>query len=113
MTQTMSNSISSGVYIVGDLLGYEEVPWSNNPEKFNRRIGLKTGEYEAGFGRSESNIQTVDIQQADVNYILGIVDKLKDKKVIVPVVYRARAGGKNGAFLGCFMPKDSKIQVIA
>lgn len=112
MTQLVKN-MGSGVYLVGEFLGYEEVPWSTDSTKFNRRIGIKTGEYEAGFGRIESNVQTIDIQSSDVQYIKDSLSSLKLKKVLVPVVFRARAGGKNGAFLGCFMPKNAKIQEVA
>ncbi len=111
MTKPQTNLLS-GTYVVGHFLGYEEKAWANDATKYNRRIGIKTSEYETSFGQVGSNVQLVDIQSQDVDYIKNSINDLDGKLVKVPVVFRARAGGRNGAFLSCFMPKDARISPI-
>ncbi len=103
---------TKGVFVIGEFLGYKEVPWTSDPRKFNRRIGICTGEGEDQFGQVAKFTTVVDIQQEDVGFIRSIEKDLIGKIVVVPVVYRARKGGKDGAFLSCFMPKKSEIALL-
>ncbi len=64
MTKPQTNLLS-GTYVVGHFLGYEEKAWANDATKYNRRIGIKTSEYETSFGQVGSNVQLVDIQSGN------------------------------------------------
>lgn len=101
-----------GEYIIGTMLGYSETPWTNDPTKFNRKIGIMTRQYEDQFGQVQSETVTVDVSYENAASIAQLAEKLKGKEVIVPCITMAKPGGKNGAWLSRFMPKDGAIQLF-
>lgn len=101
-----------GTFIIGEFMGYEEEPWATDATKVNRRIGIKTGEYDKGFGETETRIERIDlINDQQVEFCKGAADKLKGKEVICEVVMKAR-DGKRGAWLSVFMPAKALPRVV-
>lgn len=101
-----------GTYIIGEFVGYIEKPWPTDATKLNRRIRLVTGRYLDDFGQEQLQTQEVDIQLEDVGTIKHLEADLKGKQVVIPAVFRARKGGRDGAFLSCFMPKGATISFL-
>ncbi len=104
--------IMEGEYIAGTMLGYSETPWKNDANKFNRTVGVMTGQYTDQYGQSHSNTISVDVQFDDAERIKAIAEKTKGSSVMIPVVHVAKAGGKNGAWLSRFIPKGAEIKVL-
>lgn len=102
-----------GEYIAGTMLGYSEKPWANDPTKFNRSIGVCTGEYKDQWGQSHVNTVSVDVQYDDVERVKALAESLKGKEVIFPYVPAARKGGKDGVWLCRFIPKGVEIKVLS
>ena len=102
----------SGEFVIGKLLGYSESPWANDPTKFNRRVGIQTGSYQDQFGVQHPNVVSVDVQFDDVPAVASQCQNLNGSYVMVPVITSARKGGRDGAFLGRFMPKKSQIMPV-
>jgi len=101
--------MATGVYVFGKMIGYSETPWNNDPNKFNRKIRLQTGAYVDGFGEEIKDYTDVDISMDRAGELKAHAEHMKGKDVSVRVVFKAVKGGRNGAFLNCFMPKDAQI----
>jgi len=104
--------MNPGTYIVGTVKGYSEQPWENKQSGksgMNRRLGIATNTYEDEWGEKHQDIQNIDVQQDSVAHIAAQAEKLKGKKVMIAVVWRAKTGGRNGAWLSCFLPKDADL----
>lgn len=101
-----------GSFLIGTFVGYSETPWTTDNTKLNRRIGIQTGVFTDQFGQEQTTTESVDIQLSDAERIKNIADDLKGKEVVIPVVYRARKGGRNGAFLSCFMPQGAQLSLL-
>ena len=107
----MSNLIN-GVYVVGQLKGFTQTPWTNDPNKFNYSIGVSTSSYVNEWGETNETIQRIDIQSDDVSRVMNFTNENKGSIVQIPVVYRARTGGRSGSWLSCFMPKNSELKLL-
>ena len=102
----------NGTYVIGEFVGYEQQPWQSDASKVNHRIGIKTGEYDRGFGQMESDIVRLDlITPEQIEFFQGSQEKMRGKHVIVPVVVRAR-DGKRGAWLSQFVPKGHVARLV-
>jgi hypothetical protein len=101
--------MKAGTYVVGVVKGFSSQPWTKDPTKFNHRLGLVVGGYQDEWGVDHESIQTVDIQAADVERVKKFAADHLGRAVIVPAVYRARPGGRDGAWISCFMPKEAEI----
>lgn len=101
--------MKAGNYVVGVLKGFSSVPWKTDPSKFNHRLGVCIGSYQDEWGQDHETIQTIDIQAADIERIKKFAADHSGRVVIVPAVFRARPGGRDGAWMSCFMPKDQEI----
>ncbi len=103
--------MNKGVYIVGTLKGYSESEWGeeNGKHGVNRRIGVTIREYQNDWGETEEVVQTIDVSEEKSRVVKEQVERMKGKLIQVAVVFKARVGGRNGAWLACFMPKESII----
>lgn len=109
-------NMTDGTFVVGVLLGYDEEEWKSKTTGntgVNRRLGIVTGERETGFGQTTQNVQIVDIMEEVAPLIKARAEELKGKRVMIRTVFRARKGGRDGAWLSAFMPKDADIIPIA
>lgn len=97
-----------GFYLAGRLEGFSMTPWTNNPEKFNYRVGISRS-YEDKWGNTTKDVVEVDVSMEAVQVIQKQCEMLKGKDVIVRVVPSARAGGRNGAWLSVYIPKGESI----
>ncbi len=112
-TKKLITDIENGVYIKGTFLGYTQTPWPTAPDKFNYRIGIKSREYEGQFGQTESEVIAVDVLVDDRSFFASKQTELMNKEIIIPVVFRARKGGAQGAFLAQFLPKGARPIVLS
>jgi hypothetical protein len=101
--------MENGVYIIGQVKGLKSTPWAKDPNKFNHSLGLVTGIYKDEWDNQHENIIKVDIQEADLARVKNLVDGKAGKQVSVPVVGRARPGGKSGAWLSYFLPQGADL----
>lgn len=104
--------MENGYYIQGILKGYIEKPWSTNPERFNRQIGIATATYDDQWGQKQENIVNVDVAADNSEAVRKIVNALVGKTVVLQVVPRARKGGRDGAWLSVFMPSTAVIREV-
>lgn len=104
--------IPNGTLVIGTFKGYSERPWTNDPTKFNRRIGISTGSYTDEFGQQHENTVVIDIQMDDAQRIQSMANDLVGKSVYVPVVFKAKVGGRSGAWESLFMPKGAQIGFV-
>ena len=102
-------SMAKGEFVIGTLVGYSETPWSSDSSRFNRRVRVCTGAYIDGFGQEHPNNVDIDVQFEAAQKIKQQCDNYQGKEVMVPFVPMARKGGRDGAWLARFMPKDSDI----
>lgn len=104
--------MARGTFIFGRLVGYSESAWaSNGKQGVNRRLGVISRSYQDEFGQQVEETTSIDISQAMVPYVKEQVEKFSGKEISVQVVFQAQKGGKEGAFLKAFMPKESLIQL--
>ena len=104
--------MKNGVFVIGEFIGYEEKPWPSDETKFNRRIGVKTGVYDSGFGQMQDEVESIDVfDESAIKFIKDNEEKFKGKQVMVPVVHRAK-DGRNGAWMSCFMPKGKLPDLV-
>lgn len=105
----------AGQYVIGQVLGYKEEPWKNESSGrsgMNRQLAVVTNEYVDQWQEKKKTVQIVDVPQDIATSVAVEAEKLKGKTVMVRVVFRANKGGRDGAWLSCFMPKDSVIQTL-
>ncbi|MES9961692.1 MAG: DNA-binding protein [Sedimenticola sp.] len=102
----------NGFYLQGEMKGYIEKPWANDPTKFNRQVGIVTRVYDDQWGQKQENVQSVDIPYELADQVKQIANDLIGKTVVLPVVPSARKGGRDGAWLSVFMPKDGTIREV-
>lgn len=86
-------------------------PWSNDKTKFNHKIILSNPFLDSN-GFQQTEVMSIDIAHDDVHRVQQLSSELKGKQVILPCIFNARKGGKNGAWLSRFMPKGSIIQAL-
>lgn len=104
----------SGTFIYGRLVGYTESAWASNGRSgLNRRLGIVARSYTDSFGQVQENTTIVDVSEAMVPYVKECVAKFTGKPVAIQVVYQAKKGGAQGAFLSVYLPKDSLIELQA
>lgn len=102
-----------GTYIIGKLKGYSETEWSSKGKSGkNYRVGIVVRTYKDQFGEDQESVQLVDISAESATRIAVACESLKGKTVQIPVVFKARVGGRDGAWLSCFMPKDGEIKAL-
>jgi hypothetical protein len=106
-----AHTMEKGHYIVGIYLGYKEEPWTKG-NGTNRKIGLQTNEYLDDFEQVVKTTTRVDVSPEHSNYYKSHHDELIGKLVMVPVLAKARAGGKEGAWLSLYQPKNTEISVL-
>ncbi|MEJ1339151.1 MAG: hypothetical protein RPT95_13600 [Candidatus Sedimenticola sp. (ex Thyasira tokunagai)] len=100
-----------GTYLFGIFKGYTESDWASGGKSgVNRRFGIQTGKFEGQWGDTQEQIQSVDVYDDTVAAALANrAPELVGKSVRVRVVFKAKKGGKEGAWLSCFLPRDSDI----
>lgn len=101
--------MENGVYIIGVIKGFKSTPWAKDGTKFNHQLGLVTGTYTDEWNNVHENVVKVEIQAVDLERVKNQVQGKEGKTVSVPVVGRARAGGRTGAWLSYFMPQGAEI----
>jgi hypothetical protein len=106
--------MNNGHYIIGTFFGYFESEWesANGHKGTNRTVALVTNTYKDQFGRDQEDITSVEVSQDHANYYKSHLEEYKGKQVMLPVVPRAKVGGKNGAWLQFFQPKESEISTL-
>jgi len=103
--------MKAGTYVTGIIKGFKSTPWKNDPTKFNHKLGLVVGSYQDEWGTDHEQLQAVDIQAADVERVRKLAADHQGTLAIVPAVFRARPGGRDGAWLSVFMPQQAEIQL--
>lgn len=98
-----------GIYIIGIIKGFKSTPWAKDPSKYNHQLGLVTGTYTDEWDNVHENVVKIDIQAVDLERVRSQVQGKEGKTISVPVIGRARAGGKTGAWLSYFMPQNAEI----
>ncbi len=105
--------MKNGIYVKGRIKGYQETPWTGAQSSgVNRQLGLVAREYQDRWGDTQESVITVDIPQERVDEVRAIAEKHQLKDVLIEVVFAARKGGRDGAWLACFMPKEGEIKVV-
>lgn len=104
-------TVQNGFQAVGIMHGFVSEPWSNDNTKFNHKIIL-ANPFLDGNGFQQTEVMSIDIAHDDVQRVQKLANELKGKQVIIPCSCNARKGGKNGAWLSRFMPKNSIIQAL-
>lgn len=103
-----------GIYVVGKLQGYSEQDWAKGGKSGkNYRVGVVTHSYTDQFGGERESIQVIDILPERAADVRLACESHKGKVVQVPAVFRARQGGRDGAFLSCFMPKEGELKPLS
>ncbi len=104
--------MKNGMYVKGRIKGYQESPWTGPQSSgVNRQLGLVVREYQDRWGDTQESVITVDIHQDRVDEVRTIAEKNRGKDVLIEVVFAARKGGRDGAWLACFMPKEGEIRL--
>lgn len=98
----------NGNYLIGVMQGFESKPWATDPTKFNHKLFI-VNQFEDRFGNIQSNYDALNINPEDVQRVQQIANSMNGKQVIVPVIYQAKKGGKDGAWLDSRLPKGGLI----
>lgn len=100
-----------GNYVIGICRDFRVEPWAKDPTKFNRVL-IIARPYSDQYGNEQTDVTRIDINQEDVQSIQSQVAALREKPVVCPIVYSARTGGKNGAWLSARLPREAKLQLL-
>ena len=105
--------MNNGFYIVGIFSGTNTRPWKDRQgqERYTHSL-VVSRPYEDQFGNPQTEVNQVEFSTEEQQRINAESGKWAGKKVMIPVVVRARPGGRNGAWSSYYMPKDSKITVL-
>ena len=85
--------------------------WSNDPTKFNHRLHL-VSQYNDNYGYVQTQHINIDVNAEDLTRVQEFCNINNGSQVIVQVNNTARKGGKSGAWLSQYMPKDAEIIVL-
>lgn len=101
-------SIIEGVYVMGTCVGYSETPWKNDDSRMNRTIGISRT-FTDKWDQTVTDIVEVEVPADGAEKFKKQAAMLKGKAVMLRVIPMAKAGGRNGAFLKLFAPKESDL----
>lgn len=103
-----------GTYLVGRVVGIKERTYTDKTNQLRTAysLGLAVGGYEDQWGQVSEQVQGVDLSTDVVGAVQKMLPDIRDKVVQVKVVFRARKGGRDGAFLTCFMPQDQMPRLL-
>lgn len=98
----------NGHCVVGQLLGVKSKTRESGGNTYvNHDLGVLVGSYQDDYGVTHQDVLNVSINKDDLARVSAMVEKHKEKQVIFPVLVNARVGGKNGAWLSTYLPKDA------
>jgi hypothetical protein len=101
--------MKQGFFVLGKCVGFAAEQWARNGKSgTNYRLGISR-EYEGHFGQVETDTMQIDVAQDIAQKIEKQVAMLKGQPVAIRVIPSAKVGGKNGAWLSLFAPKDSDL----
>lgn len=96
--QNKANFMNTGIFVIGELIGYKAQAWKNDPSRFNHRIGIKQSSVDS-WGQESASVLELDIPMSLVEQIKAQAETLKGKLVSIKIKPLAKQGGRNGAFL--------------
>lgn len=98
-----------GLFIFGECKGFVSEPWEKNGRSgINNKIGIAR-HYETKWGESTSEVIQIDVPRDSVEKFRNQAQMLKGQYVYIRVAALPKAGGRNGAFLTYFAPKDADL----
>jgi len=101
-------SKQAGLYLFGQVVGVSERPWSSDAFKFNYEVGIGRP-YVNEWGEPDTDVTRVVVPADRWQEVKAAAEKFKGQMVSVRVIASARKGGRDGAFLSFFMPKQSDL----
>ena len=104
----MSVQVQNGEYVVGVLQELKTEPWRNDPSKVNHKL-IVTNPYNDSYGNPQTEVKTIDVSGESLSYLNDFIAKNKGQRVMIPIRTQAKVGGRNGAWLSRYMPKETEI----
>jgi hypothetical protein len=104
--------LENGTFVIGILSQLVTEPWASNGKSgTNYRLAISSP-YEDRFGNPQTEVTTIDVASDEHARVWGECKELVGKRIAVPCRHTARQGGKTGAWVARFMPKNTSVTVV-
>lgn len=104
--------INNGTFIAGQFISVEAKAWERNGKSGMNHNLIIAEPFIDNNGLQQNNVHVISVKEPDYNVLVSKQAAWKGKRLIVPVRFTARTGGRTGAWNSIFKPENLDIQVI-